>query len=355
MNELDLSIIIPTYNRHNFLIRTLKYWANKKIIIHVLDGSMKPLAKDILISLSNNINYHHLPIGLLERISYSQNIIKTKYVALLSDDEFYLTSSLKKFISILEINKDLACCSGVTLAYNYDKNKKEVNGFYLYTYPPFNECKKLNLMQNNPFERLKYHMENYIPIATYNVTRSEYFKKIVNLIGLKEYKAYASWEIQFEIAMSLFGKIKFIPVIYWIRGWEVSAIRNTSPSMTILNSADDWWNNEMNKNEKDQFSKDLLNLIFSESKDFNKSKINFINIMNKYFEKKIKKNKKKVVFSFSFFRIFKVFVPSFLLDKITNRSLVGKIKNLKKYNLSVDEKEVNEIVRLIKKNPINEF
>tara|TARA_B100001964_G_C13871047_1_gene438683 strand:+ start:9 stop:605 length:597 start_codon:yes stop_codon:yes gene_type:complete len=198
-------------------------------------------------------------------------------------------------------------------------------------------------------------MENYIPIATYNVTRSEYFKKIVNLIGLKEYKAYASWEIQFEIAMSLFGKIKFIPVIYWIRGWEVSAIRNTSPSMTILNSADDWWNNEMNKNEKDQFSKDLLNLIFSESKDFNKSKINFINIMNKYFEKKIKKNKKKVVFSFSFFRIFKVFVPSFLLDKITNRSLVGKIKNLKKYNLSVDEKEVNEIVRLIKKNPINEF
>ena len=93
MKDLDLSIVIPTYNRHNYLKRTLKYWNNKEAIIHVLDGSDKPLPIKIIRSFGQNIKYHYLKLSLIERIGYSQKLINTKYVALLSDDEFYLGKS----------------------------------------------------------------------------------------------------------------------------------------------------------------------------------------------------------------------------------------------------------------------
>ena len=43
-----LTIIIFSYNRHNYLKRTLKYWSNYDIKLVVLDGSNAKLEDPIL-------------------------------------------------------------------------------------------------------------------------------------------------------------------------------------------------------------------------------------------------------------------------------------------------------------------
>tara|TARA_B100000575_G_scaffold215503_1_gene176211 strand:- start:1956 stop:3020 length:1065 start_codon:yes stop_codon:yes gene_type:complete len=352
MKDLDLSIVIPTYNRHNYLIRTLKYWNDKEVIVHVLDGSDKPLPKNIIKTFSQNINYHYLKLSLIERIGYSQKLINTKYVALLSDDEFYLTKSLKEFINILEKDKSLSCCSGLTMSYNYDKKNLEINSFYQYINPPFENTKNINLMEEDPIKRVEKHMSNYIPIATYNVTRVEFYKKIVNLIGSKEYKALGSWEIQFEVAMCLLGKIKFIPWVYWIRSFEAPRIRNTSPSMTTSNNFSNWWILKKNLNETSHFISSLITLKYSKNKNFNNKIRELSEIIDNYCNKKIYTYKKLNLNFLSTLKKIKILIPAFILKKLVDRSFNKKIKILKNYNIKVDETEIDEIVSLIKTNPI---
>jgi hypothetical protein len=41
LNLKDITILIPTYKRNNFLFKNLRFWENYKINIIILDGGKK--------------------------------------------------------------------------------------------------------------------------------------------------------------------------------------------------------------------------------------------------------------------------------------------------------------------------
>jgi hypothetical protein len=82
----NLTIVILTYNRPEYIKRAMRYWNNVGPIIVILDGSEAPISENILLKLDANIHYTHKPISLLERINLASKIVTTKYAILLSDD-----------------------------------------------------------------------------------------------------------------------------------------------------------------------------------------------------------------------------------------------------------------------------
>ena len=70
----ELTIVIPTYNRPLELERSIEYWRNTPVTVHILDGSGKPWFPVGLLSEIRNISYHHIPSTLGE--SWLDNYVR---------------------------------------------------------------------------------------------------------------------------------------------------------------------------------------------------------------------------------------------------------------------------------------
>jgi glycosyltransferase domain-containing protein len=109
----ELTIIIPTYNRPLELERAIEYWRDTPVIVHILDGSEKPWFPLGVTSNVNTINYHHVAPNVGEkpkdnyarRLRLSTELVRTKYSALCSDDDFFTIRGLVDAIQALDSDK----------------------------------------------------------------------------------------------------------------------------------------------------------------------------------------------------------------------------------------------------------
>ncbi len=251
MNNLklnDLTIIIFSYNRHEWLKRIISYWSNYDVKLLVLDGSEKKLEKQHV--NSKNTRYIHDQRGLYERLLSSSDYIDTKFVILSSDDEFYLPSALLSCVKFLSKNKTYSSCQGLAIGFGRRKSNKEVYGFQQYI-----EFRDLcfNLDQGDVLNRLRRHFTNYTMAHTWSVIRYEKWKIISKCIFNKEYNFCGVWEMQLEFLVMVSGKTKIIPELMWLRNNEVPGVRGTSPSMSYDISLKDWWRGKHYKKEKKDF------------------------------------------------------------------------------------------------------
>ena len=88
MSLEDITLLCLTYERHNLLLNSAKYWnevGNIKVIY--ADGSKLP-CKD-LVDKYTNIKYVHMPNkSMQERGYFLAESVKTKYSCQICDDEF---------------------------------------------------------------------------------------------------------------------------------------------------------------------------------------------------------------------------------------------------------------------------
>ena len=103
-----LSLIIPTFNRHKFAIRSMQFWSGSPITVYVLDGSKTAIENKEICDLSDNIKYMHLPIPYEKRLMTGISKVKTQYCVMLSDDEFHLPTALNECILELENDHSLS-------------------------------------------------------------------------------------------------------------------------------------------------------------------------------------------------------------------------------------------------------
>jgi len=118
-----LTILIPTYKRHKELTKKIKYLMNFDFKVLIIDGSPKQLSTKF-IGKSKNISYFHLPVeNRYDRIFFAIKKIKTKYVKLEADNDYYLPSSLNKSVDYLEKNKNYSAVIGKCGLYSEYKKK----------------------------------------------------------------------------------------------------------------------------------------------------------------------------------------------------------------------------------------
>ena len=122
----DLTIVIPTYNRPLELERAIEYWRDTPITVHILDGSLRPSFALGKLTGIPTITYHHFPTtendllygNYYKRLKFALTLPKTKYSALIGEDDFFTISGLCECLRILSIEKGLCSVSGLVAGFD---------------------------------------------------------------------------------------------------------------------------------------------------------------------------------------------------------------------------------------------
>ena len=107
----------------------------------------------------------------------SFDLINTKYVQLIGDDEFYIISAIENCIKELENNESIVSCTGCCLKFVVNKEDKKIYSKYVYQrlYNNYNYT-----IQEDSKNRLVSFMRYYQPFPIYSITRSSVWKKAFN-------------------------------------------------------------------------------------------------------------------------------------------------------------------------------
>jgi len=135
---------------------------------------------------------------------------------LMSDDDFFIQSAVKKCIGELEKDDTLLSCYGCGAGFDFNKERKDITAWDF--------GKKINnynfLLEEDPTKRLLDHMIDYEPVLVYAVTRSDQIRQVLTSVLQKKFDFFTSFEIQYEMLMSFAGKGKLIKDLYWLRSAE---------------------------------------------------------------------------------------------------------------------------------------
>jgi len=213
------TIIIPTYNRPEYLRRILGYYneygENYNII--VADSSSdenKRINKKTISSVSNlNILYltnYSTEINPTNKIADALNHVNTKYCVLCADDDFVTPTGINQSTDFLEKNPDFTVAHGLYISFYLETDKRGKQQFcgapiYPYKSITFPDAKS----------RLNFHFSNYYP-TFYAVHRTDFLNMI-----LKETTQftddYRFGELLPSMLTLIQGKMKCLDVLYAAR------------------------------------------------------------------------------------------------------------------------------------------
>lgn len=236
----DLTIVIPSYERHSFLERAISFWSKFEVKLLILDGSMAPLPGYKDNCLHGNIKYINRQVSVKERLHMASTLLDTKYIAMIGDDEFFIPSGLKKCMEELDLCPEYVSCMGRALRFKYDGNSVIASLVY-------EEMENHSLSGEDPIQRINTHMSNYTCATIYSVVRSEVWREAANIAFIDCYDTYNAEEIQFELAVAYQGKTKVIPVLTWLRSDEALPVRMTANfSDAPIKYFSDYWFDDKN-------------------------------------------------------------------------------------------------------------
>ena len=139
----DVTIFIPTYNRPQWLKRTVAFLqrgGSRRLPMIVADGSEPEAAaanEAMCRELGTSIEYFHMPSetdpdgpakNYLRRFSVALARVKTPYVACCADDDLLLPESAVKAADFLANNPDYVGCQGVYLNFRYKGDEIDIVG-----------------------------------------------------------------------------------------------------------------------------------------------------------------------------------------------------------------------------------
>lgn len=221
----DFTLLIPTFNRHKYLERILKYYAPYQLKILVADSSAEPYKgyKSL-----HNVEYLHLPgENLPQKTAFALMHITTKYVAMCADDDFIIPDGIKECLAFLNSNPDFAAAQGNCLSY---KKKLLVTGKLSFSVL-YKRYLSYRISQNDPFERAERLFDPYRTIFTaihYTKNlRLAYNERIeIKNLFLSEYLS--------GIIPIVMGKYIELPVFYQVREYAEDSGDKTTANLDLI-------------------------------------------------------------------------------------------------------------------------
>ena len=214
-----LTLVIPTFNRQSYVLRNMRYWSSSEVTVHVMDGSEKAINPEQIERLAPNIHYHHLPGSIWMRFEKANDLVKTQYVSLLADDDFFIPSAAEASILELEKDQELVACCGQRIA-KCLKGNLTVHLSTVENHKSSYRKGENSLTQDDPIERMIFHMNPYAPSTIYAVCRRQAWLPTMKLLCAREFSTPVVGELQFELSMSFKGKTKVIDELMWLRSGE---------------------------------------------------------------------------------------------------------------------------------------
>jgi len=218
--QKKITIIIPTKNRHLFLLRLLSYYKSLdfKGYLAIADSSNgKHLKKNIKMMKEFesylNILYLECPdMGYNKAIINILPLVKTEYVAQLNDDDFLIPSGLSQFIQFLNNNQNYSAVHGLGVSI------KTLNSDQFGNIIKCVKKTQPSTDSNTASERFMDIMGNYSDV-NYSLQRIKDYKRIYNFQGRDNHFLDDN---NFSCTLSsaiipVLGKVKEIDVLYLVR------------------------------------------------------------------------------------------------------------------------------------------
>ena len=264
-NLSRLSLVVLTYERQNFALRLMNYWAGKGPHLIVLDGSNKPIELSKLHNFGSQILYLHRPIGIYQRLSEALDLVKTEFVALAGDDEFYIPTAVEACIEELDEDDGLVACCGRALGFSFYNQR-------VFGSPQYPQLEGYAIDAHSAEERVVQHISDYVPALSYSICSASEWKIALKYVLEKEFPFFASGELQFEMYMAYAGRSRVIPELMWLRSHgETKPIREIHPSLDDSKRFSAWWADASEKRERAEFisimSRGFRELLPSEGAD----------------------------------------------------------------------------------------
>ena len=253
-----LSIVIPTLNRQNYVLRQVRYWKESGAQIHIFDGSDQPI-KDLSF-LSANIHYHHAREDFFARMLLATEIVDTEYVALLGDDDLFCKSGLRQSIAMLDNEPSVFGVVGRAMYFFYQRGK--VLGHRTHE-------SASNYSENitTGIQRLQnlYH-EGKIGAIAYGVFRSEGWKVSVRATYGKKFSCAYVYDTFLRTMLTYCGDIRVSKNLTWLCSGENPPIKDYS-SFNRRIGLIDWFDTPDLKTEVVDFKTRLTEALFSFGRD----------------------------------------------------------------------------------------
>ena len=320
MKDSDISILIPTLSRPDFLLKNLRFLVKLKADFNVCICDSSPNIKinfrKKLNKLSKiiKINYTHKPsFNCRQALFFLLNNCKTDYAAYLGDDDFFIPNGLIECANFLSNNRDYRVAYGKSITVDSETIRK-----------PNLNIKASSYWESRSFEESKAKLrldslsDHYL-VNLFGVHRTKEFLKDFEPSSVSPSRSMS--EILVNYITLAKGKGKFLPVTYLIRQTHQSRYLMSRDLINILiedNFAESipLFISELSialkskKNFSDQksnsLSKKYLRRILEKYRNTKKNKI--FSIWKKIF-RRIKYSLKNLIFRHSnYFKDFKIYL-----------------------------------------------
>lgn len=223
-----ITVVIPTYNRYEKLIKLINYYKNSRIkfSIIILDSSIIKKEEIIRMQLDTFDNFSYLlfdsNIFFADKIARGLELVKTQFVVLNADDDFLVPNTIIKSAEFLNNNEEYSICQGMFVSFK-EKDYSE-NGFF---YDCYLNMKSIEF--DNPIDRFTYFLNNYFPVF-YGVYRIELLMDIFRKNKLFTDDTRFS-ELLPAMLTSINGKIKILDDLFVALEESINSDNATTDNM----------------------------------------------------------------------------------------------------------------------------
>lgn len=243
-----ITLIVPSFNRQEYLLNLVSYWKHAGIKIIIVDGCFNKISVMIINALAENITYYHLPeMPIEDRLIFAGSKVETEYVAMMCDDECISENGIEACIRVLDADKSLDCCGGLVIGFRQ-------NDGVMYYKRAYSELLAHNALSDSPYVRLIESLALYTPSHIFGVNRTSSWTFAMQCAKIAIQTGRYGGEIAFEMISSALGKFITIPIVCVFRNYNNIPIREIYPDKVdggeLSNSFAEWWNSSANKNEK---------------------------------------------------------------------------------------------------------
>jgi glycosyltransferase domain-containing protein len=231
----NLTLVIPAYNRPAYLARQIEYWAGSGVQLCILDGSKEKAPNSVIAQMDETVHYEYMPIGFNERLVHASNIVKTKYVALLGDDELYVKQGLRDCLDLLDTDQRLIGCVGRSLFFFHREG--EICGHQVY-----GKSQDVPGMHDDDLRRLRNSFPqgdpSGAPYLLYGVFRKEHWCTMFGSAYSRHYISGYVYELALLIIGACLGPTKMVDSLVWLRSGENPAMSSAAVNRKI--STGEW-------------------------------------------------------------------------------------------------------------------
>lgn len=251
----DLTIVIPSRRRQDYLLRQIRFWWNSAPRLMIVDGSCRGLPDGVVTAVEGHprIEYIHDERSMSDRLARAGQMIETRFAVMLGDDEFHLPSGLRASIAALEADPELIGCMGQVISFlpvrdyravSYRRNYRLMSGF--------------EARGESPGERVDQAFRPYTMATCYAVLRSTAWKLSWGMV--QEYGSGHAAEVQQAMAVHLLGGVSTTNHVQMLR-----SIENPTDPVADLEANGkiwfpQWWQEERFADERLRFVETLASI-----------------------------------------------------------------------------------------------